>query len=163
MTPHPEDSRMTAPWQGLADIRPGSRFAGFARTISDGDISVLTGLTTGFHQPLHCDAEWVRANTPFSGPILPGAVIVACAIGLLSASLVYSRLTLAALGIDRVRARRPVTAGDTIRASAVVASARPTSDGDRGVVDLDVEVHNQHDELVMSFSYTLLVRSTLTD
>lgn len=157
--PRRADEASPGPWLTLDDIVVGSRFNGFGRTISEGEISLLTGLTTGFHQPLHCDAEWVRANTSFAGPLLPGAVIVAYAIGLISATLVYSRLTLAALGMDRVRARRPVMAGDTIRASATVASSRPTQEGDKGVVVLEVVVSNQRDETVLTFDYTLLMRA----
>ena len=54
---------------------------------------------------------------------------------------------------------RPVVAGDTIRASATVASSRPTQEGDKGVVVLEVVVSNQRDETVLTFDYTLLMRA----
>jgi acyl dehydratase len=41
--------------------------------------------------------------------------------------------------------------GDTIRAETVVRDPRETSDGDRGVVTMDVEAYNQDDTLVCSF------------
>jgi len=40
---------------------------------------------------------------------------------------------------------------ETIRAERVVRDTRETSDGDRGVVTMDVEAYNQDDTLVCSF------------
>ncbi|MBN9425527.1 MAG: hypothetical protein J0H09_03370 [Burkholderiales bacterium] len=147
-------------WRGFEDAVVGTRFEGFGRTVSDAEITMITALTTGFHQPLHTNAEWVRANTPFSGVILPGPVIIAYAIGLLSATLIYSTVTVAFLGVDKVRAKGPVYGGDTINAAATVVSARPTSNGENGVVELAIEVFKQDGSVVMSFIYTLLLRRT---
>jgi acyl dehydratase len=46
--------------------------------------------------------------------------------------------------------------GDTLRAETTVTSKRETSDGERGVVEMHVEVFNQDDELVCSFDRTVL-------
>ena len=145
-------------WRTFEDARVGARIEGFGRTISDAEITMVTALTTGFHQPLHTNAHWVRANTGFSNVILPGPVIVAYAIGLLSATLVYSAVTVAFLGLDKVRAKGPVYGGDTINAAATVVSTRPTSNGENGIVEMEIEVSKQDGSLVMTFIYTLLLR-----
>jgi acyl dehydratase len=149
----------STPWSSYDDVTVGERLQGFGRTVTDAEITMITAMTTGFHQPLHTNAEYVRANTPFSGVLLPGPIIVAYAIGLLSATLIYSGITVAFLGLDKVRAKAPVYGGDTITASAIVASKRLTSAGDHGVVELAIEVHKQDGALAMSFLYTLMVRT----
>jgi len=148
-----------APWRSYEDVQPGARFEGFGRTITDSEIMMMTALTTGHHQPLHTNAQWVRANTPFSGVILPGPVILAYAVGMLSATLVYSTITVAFLGLDKVRAVGPVYGGDTINAVATVASKRLTSNGRNGIVELAVQVLKHDGSVVMTFLYTLMVRT----
>jgi acyl dehydratase len=149
----------TRQWRSYDDVEIGARIEGFGRTISDAEITMITALTTGFHQPLHTNAEWVRANTAFTGVILPGPIIVSYAIGLLSATLVYSTITVAFLGLDKVRAKGPVYGGDTISAAATVTSRRLTSNGENGIIDMDIEVTKQDGSVVMTFVYTLMVRA----
>lgn len=147
-----------SPWTHYDDIVVGGNFSGVGRTITDFDVNTMTGLISGFHQPLHTDLEWVRANTPFTERLLAGPIILAYSLGSLSASLVYSGITMAFLGIERVRAKAPVYAGDTITATATVASKRLTSDPRRGVLELAVAVRSQREPIVMSYEYSLMVR-----
>jgi acyl dehydratase len=66
---------------------------------------------------------------------------------------------LAGLGMKRVRWRKPVHAGDTIRVRATVASARPSvSRSDRGVVVWKFETVNQRDDVVFTAELATLVR-----
>ena len=146
-------------WHSYDDVNVGDRIEGFGRTVTDAEITMITAMTTGFHQPLHTNAEWIRKNTAFAGTILPGPIIVSYAIGLLSATLVYSPITVAFLGLDKVRAKGPVVGGDTITANATVASKRLTSDGRNGIVELAIEVVKQDGSIAMTFLYTLMVRT----
>ncbi|MES2415936.1 MAG: MaoC/PaaZ C-terminal domain-containing protein [Pseudomonadota bacterium] len=148
-----------APWKTFDDIIVGQRFEGFGRTVTDAEIVMITAMTTGFHQPLHTNAEWVRSNTAFSGVILPGPIIVSYAIGLLSATLIYSGVTIAFLGLDKVVSKAPVYGGDTITAAATVKSKRLSSNTAKGVIELDIEVTKQDGSVVMAFVYTLMVRT----
>lgn len=150
-----------APWKNYNDIIEGQRFEGFGRTITDAEIVMITAMTTGFHQPLHTNAEYVRKNTPFSGVILPGPIIVSYAIGLLSATLIYSGVTIAFLGLDKVTSKAPVYGGDTITASATVNSKRLGSNPSKGILELGIEVTKQDGSVVMTFLYTLMVRTGL--
>lgn len=152
-------AHQNTPWKHYDDIETGTRIEGFGRTVTDAEIVMITGMTTGFHQPLHTNAEWVRKNTDFKGLLLPGPIIVSYAIGLLSATLVYSPITVAFLGLDKVRAKTPVYGGDTITAHATVTSKRLTSNGQNGVIEMAIEVLKQDGSLAMSFIYTLMVRA----
>ncbi|MBV7482357.1 MaoC/PaaZ C-terminal domain-containing protein [Bordetella sp. BOR01] len=149
----------TQPWGHYDDIVVGSSFTGFGRSVTDAEITMMTAMTTGFHQPLHADAEWIEKHTEFKGILLPGPIIVAYAIGLLSATLVYSGITIAFLGLDKVRSKAPVYGGDTIRPTATVQSKKRTSNPARGIVELAIVVHNQEGAEVQSFLYTLMVRA----
>jgi acyl dehydratase len=147
-----------APWTCYDDIVVGSSFAGKGRTITDADVLLFTALTTGFHQPLHTDLEWIRSHTSFPERLLPGPAILAYAIGLLSATLIYSDITVAFAGLDKVRAAKPMVAGDTMTATAMVQEKRLTSNPTRGIVVLAIAVRNQRGEEAMTFLYTLMVR-----
>lgn len=146
-------------WRSLDDAEVGGRIVGFGRTLTDAEIAMTSALTCGIHQPLHTNMEWVRQNTPFASLILPGPLIVTYAIGLLSATLVYSTITVAFLGLDKVRAKSPVYGGDTITPVATVASKRLTSNGENGVVELDIEVRKQDGSVAMTFVYTVMLRA----
>lgn len=150
---------MPGQWRAYEDIAIGQAFEGIGRTITESDILMMTVMTTGLHQPLHTNSAWVKANTPFRGVILPGPVILAYAVGMLSASLVYSAITVAFLGLDRVRATGAVYANDTLTARAVVSGLRLTSNRANGILELDITVSNQSGMKVMSFLYSLMVRT----
>lgn len=145
-------------WKTYDDIEIGSSFRSVGRTISETDVLLFTALTCGFHQPLHTDLEWVRANTTFKERLLPGPAIIAYSIGLLSATLIYRDVTVAFAGMDRIRAKAPVIPGDTIHAVGTVKSAKVTSDGVRAVVTLEISVRNQRDEEVMTYDYALMTK-----
>ena len=152
-------SQRMAPWRSYDDIVVGSTFEGFGRTITEAEIMMMTAIIGGIHQPLHTNIEYIREHTQFQGVLLPGALITAYAVGLLSATLVYSTITIAALGFDAVRSTSPVLGGDTITPTATVKSKRLTSDPSRGVVAMDVVVRKQDGAVVQSFVYTFMVRA----
>lgn len=148
-----------APWTGFEDIVVGSSFEGFGRTISDAEITMMTAMTTGFHQPIHTNIEYVRSHTAFTGLLLPGPLIISYAIGLLSATLVYSGITIAFVGLDQVRSKVPAYGGDTLTPTATVRAKKLTSNPAKGIVELDIVVRKQDGTEVQSFLYTLMVRA----
>ncbi len=60
------------------------------------------------------------------------------------------------LGYDDVQHPKPVFHGDTIGATTHVLNKRETSDGERGVVEMEVETYNQEEEIVCRFKRTIL-------
>jgi len=153
------NNQRQAPWTSFEDVAVGSSFEGFGRTISDAEITMMTAMTTGFHQPIHTNIEFVRSKTAFQGLILPGPLIISYAIGLLSATLVYSGITIAFVGLDRVRSTAPVYGGDTITPTATVLAKKLTSNPAKGIVELDIVVRKQDGVAVQSFLYSLMVRA----
>ncbi len=74
-------------------------------------------------------------------------------------SQAYGNAIIAWLGANGVRATAPVFIGDTVHVVAEVIGSRAAKDPSRGVVSLMYRVVNQKDEEVMSFEFTLLMRS----
>ncbi|MFT3952902.1 MAG: MaoC family dehydratase [Piscinibacter sp.] len=125
-------------------LEPGES-ATFAKTITEADLVLFSGLTGDF-DPIHVN-EAYAAETPFGRRIAHGALVM----GLLSttASMMSRRsvergstATSVSLGYDRIRFLKPVFIGDTLNARYTIeeidgASARARS---------KVEVTNQHGE-----------------
>jgi acyl dehydratase len=128
-----------------------------ALTVTETHLVQFSGLT-GDYYPVHTDAEWA-AKSPFGQRIAHGPLTFALAVGLMYQSQAYGDCILCFLGADNVRATAPVFIGDTVHVVATVTSARSSKDPSRGVVSLKYVVRNQRGEDVMSFDFTLMMRS----
>ena len=130
------------------------------RTISEADNQTFCDMTMN-QQPLHLDAEFA-AETRFGERLVNGIYTMALAVGLTIPDTTDGTIV-ANLSYDDVEHPAPVFHGDTVRAETTVLDKRETSDGERGVVTMEVEVFNQHDEVVCSFERTVLSLKRATD
>lgn len=124
------------------------------RTVSESDNQRFCDLTMN-RQPLHLDAEFAT-GTPFGERVVNGLYTLSLAVGLTIPDTTDGTIV-ANLGYDDVEHPAPVFHGDTIRAETTVLETRLTSDGDRGIVTMSVDVYNQDDTCVCSFERTALV------
>lgn len=124
-----------------------------SRTISESDNQRFCDLTMN-QQPIHLDAEFA-AETEFGERVVNGLLTMSLAVGMTIPETTDGTIV-ANLGYDDVEHPAPVFHGDTIRAETSVLDKRETSDGERGVVTMEVAVFNQDDELVCSFERTVL-------
>lgn len=138
-------------WESLV---VGDRLRSTGVTVTDAHLSAWAGMT-GDIVRFHIDAEYA-ASTPFGQRIAHGPFTLSVALGMMTQTGYFNHV-IAWLGLDEVRATRPVLIGDTIHAEAVVRIARPTSKPRQGVWTLDYDVRNQHEETVMTFSSSFLV------
>jgi len=99
------------------------------RTVSESDNQRFCDLTMN-QQPLHLDADFA-AETTFGERVVNGLYTMSLAVGL--------------------------TVPDTIRAETTVLDKRPTSDGDRGIVTMQVDAYTTEGTLVCTFERTALV------
>lgn len=143
-------------WEALV---VGDRLRSAGLTVTEAHLSTWAGLT-GDVVRFHIDAEYA-ADSPFGQRIAHGPFTLSTALGLMTQTGYFNNV-LAWLGLDEVRASRPVFIGDTIHAEAAVSTARLTSRPDRGVWTLDYRVLNQRQETVMTFSSSFLVRCAQT-
>jgi acyl dehydratase len=123
------------------------------RTISESDNQTFCDMTMN-QQPLHLDAEFA-ADTEFGERLVNGLYTLSLAVGLTIPDTSDGTIV-ANLSYDDVEHPTPVFHGDTIRARSTVVEKRETSDGERGVVTMHVEAHNQHDDLVCECNRTVL-------
>jgi acyl dehydratase len=123
------------------------------RTISESDNQQFCDMTMN-QQPLHLDAAFAE-ETQFGERLVNGLYTMSLAVGLTIPDTTDGTIV-ANLSYDSVEHPQPVFHGDTIRAESTVTDKRETSDGERGVVTMRVEVYNQDDDLVCSFDRTVL-------
>ena len=123
------------------------------RTISEADNQQFCDITMN-QQPLHLDEKFA-SDTQFGERIVNGIYTMALAVGITIPDMTDGTVV-ANLSYDTVEHPAPVYHGDTIRVQSTVTDKRETSDGERGVVTMNVEVFNQDDELVCSFDRTVL-------
>ncbi|MDS0281629.1 MaoC family dehydratase [Haloarcula onubensis] len=124
------------------------------RTVSESDNQRFCDLTMN-QQPLHLDADFA-AETTFGERVVNGLYTMSLAVGLTIPDTTDGTIV-ANLAYDAVEHPAPVFHGDTLRAETTVLDKRPTSDGDRGVVTMQVDVYNGEDTLVCAFERTALV------
>jgi acyl dehydratase len=123
------------------------------RTITESDNQRFCDMTMN-QQPLHLDREFA-ADTDFGERLVNGLYTMSLAVGLTIPETTDGTIV-ANLSYDDVSHPEPVFHGDTIGAETTVLDKRETSNGERGVVEMGVEVTNQRGEMVCEFSRTVL-------
>lgn len=107
-------------------------------------------------QPFHVDDEAAAASI-YGGIIASGWHTGSVMMRLLTTFLGPS--SMGSPGVDELRWRLPVRAGDVLRLRLTVVDVRESkSKPDRGVVIFDEALSNQNDEVVMSLRATLFMR-----
>jgi acyl dehydratase len=103
-------------------------------------------------QSIHTDPEG-SITGPFGGLIASGVHTIAVGMRLYVDHYVSRVASLASPGLDEIRWPRPVRPGDRLWIRVTVLEARVSrSKPDRGLVHSAVEVLNQNDDIVLSFT-----------
>jgi acyl dehydratase len=142
---------------------PGRYYEGFTvdetiahekrRTITESDNQRFCDMTMN-QQPLHLDGEFA-AETEFGERLVNGLYTMSLAVGLTIPETTDGTIV-ANLSYDGISHPQPVFHGDTIGAETTILDKRETSDGERGIVRMGVEVTNQENDLVCEFERTVL-------
>ena len=140
------------------ELRIGESLQTHRRTVTEADIVAFGGIS-GDYFYMHFDAI-AAAASPFGQRIAHGYFVLSAAAGLFVSPAPGP--VLANYGLDTLRFIKPVAIGDTIRARLTCKRKtdrqRVGADGlGQGVVAWDVEVSNQHGELVASYDILTLV------
>lgn len=139
------------------DVEIGREFRTRGHTVTDSDLGRFSDLTHD-HHPLHRDDEFARAMG-FPRRIAHGLFGLSLMEGLKSELGLYESTSVASLGWDQVRFRKPVVSGDTVHVRVRLDTMRPSRQPDRGVVTETVELVNDRGEVAISASHaTLLIR-----
>lgn len=148
----------------LEGLPYGEKFRSQGRTISEGDLSLLTNLTWTTSE-LHSNKEYMK-NTPFGERMLAGPCVVACMVGLAGTSgfrhALHARQArlVAMLGLENVRFTAPVLPGDTLWVETQIIDARETSNPKRGVMRIQERGYKQTGEQVCEYVRIALFERT---
>lgn len=124
------------------------------RTITETDIVMHAGQTGDFF-PHHMDAQWCKTQE-FGERIAHGTLIFSVGIGM-SAGVMNPEAF--SYGYDRLRFVKPVYIGDTIRVRTTISTkAEYPKNPAYGIVTEQVEVLNQHNQVVLACAHLLLVK-----
>lgn len=139
------------------DLVVGRSWSSPSRTVTEADVGAFAGLT-GDRFPLHTSEEYAK-HTAFGTRIAHGLLGLSFAHGLMWARTgELDRSVIAFLGIREWRFTGPIHFGDTIRVDYAVADRRLSSaKPDRGRVEFEVRVVNQHDGVVQHGVKTMLI------
>ncbi|WP_046111500.1 phenylacetic acid degradation bifunctional protein PaaZ [Aquincola tertiaricarbonis] len=140
------------------DLQVGDSLLTHRRTVTEADI-VNFGGVSGDYFYMHFD-EIAAKETQFGQRIAHGYFVLSAAAGLFVSPAPGP--VLANYGLDTLRFVKPVAIGDTIQARLTAKRKIDRNKTDdkgvgQGVVAWDVEVKNQHDELVASYDILTLV------
>lgn len=130
-------------WQ---DMQVGMIFRTFRRTITETDLVAFVTLT-GMIDSTFLDATAVG---PMGSRPVPGALTYSIIEGFIVQSLI--RGTGIAMLACSQEAIAPVQVGDTLWAMVEFTGARPTSKGDRAIIDSLITVLNQRNEPVLRYT-----------
>ena len=140
------------------ELQIGESLLTHRRTVGEADLINFGGIS-GDYFYMHFDEEAAKAS-PFGKRIAHGYFVLSAAAGLFVSPAPGP--VLANYGLDTLRFVKPVGIGDTIQARLtckrkIDRNRKDASGQGQGVVAWDVEVSNQHGELVASYDILTLV------
>jgi acyl dehydratase len=138
------------------DVAVGFRFETPARTVTEADIVAFAGVSGDFN-PLHTDSVFA-AGSIYGERIAHGALVVSLATGLRQRVGLFDGTLMGLLEIRSWRFLAPVRVGDTIHVVSEVTELRETSKPDRGIMVQRIDVVDQHDAVVQSGEFVMLLR-----
>lgn len=136
------------------ELSVGQRFRTLNRTITEADLMMFIG-TTGMVEVIFTDHTFGPEHGAVQGRFVPAALTYSLIEGLLCQSMIQGT-GLAMLEMSK-RILKPVRVGDTIHGEVEVTSVRPTSKGGRGIMASNVDIKNQHGEVVIAYQATRML------
>ncbi len=138
------------------DFRPGDRHAGGAHHVTEAEIHEFAHRYDP--QIFHVDTEGAR-DSIFGGLVASGLHTLCVGSRLFTDLGIYHGTLLGGVEMENLRFLHPVRPGDMLRIEAEVISTRPShTKPDRGILRIATNVFNQHDEVVMTWISTELIK-----
>lgn len=128
-----------------------------ARTITESDIVTFAGLSGDYNQ-IHTDAEFAKA-TPFGQRIAHGILTLSVISGLAVQTGFMEGTIIAFREINEWKFSKPVFIGDTVHATLEITETKALRRLGGGSITIKLNVINQHNDVVMSGTWTALIAS----
>lgn len=138
------------------DVKVGDIFTTQGRTVTETDLVNYVGLS-GLFEPLFIDREFVTKQSIFGRPMIPGPLTLIMSLGLETLTG-FPHHVIAFLGLDQVRALKPVYINDTIHVDVEVVEKHEISKPDSGIMTIKYNTRNQTGELVFTCLLTRMVK-----
>lgn len=129
------------------DLQVGQRLRTYRRTVTETDLVNFISVT-GMLEMIFIEAD--GSSGGIGGRPVPAALTYALIEGFILQTMIQGT-GMAMLELTQ-KIHAPVRVNDTIHATVEVTGIRPTSKGNRAIVDSTIEVYNQRDELVMTYT-----------
>ncbi len=143
---------MTMKTYGLSlawdEYQPGMTFRTIGRTIFEADLIGFLN-ATGMTEVVFNNVVFQAESNAIKGQLVPGVLAYCFAEGLLIQAVLQGR-GLALMEMEQ-KLLLPVLVGDTIHVEVEVKSVRPTSKGNRGIVESLNHVVNQRGEVTQTY------------
>ena len=140
----------------LDDLQPGQTFALGRRSITREEI--LDFAKAWDPQPFHLDEAAAKASI-YGQLIASGWHTVCIFMRLFADSLLNRTAAIGSPGIDELRWRKPVCAGDSLEAAVEILEVRPSrSRPDRGAARIRCIVRNQQGEVLTMIATVMFLR-----
>jgi acyl dehydratase len=130
-------------WQ---ELQVGEKVRTYRRTITETDLVNFISVT-GMLEVIFIDTTYPGA---VAGRIVPAALTYGMIEGFIFQSQIQG-VGLALLSVA-IEAKAPACVGDTIWATVETIGIKPTSKGNRAIVDSAVTVYNQADTVILTYS-----------
>jgi len=131
------------------DLVVGARFKTWRRTITEADLVNFISVT-GMLEVIFLEAAPMEPSGGIGGRPVPAALTYSIIEGFILQTMVQGT-GMAMLEMSQ-KIYAPIRVGDSVEAFVEVTGIRPTSTGNRAIVDSEVSVMNQRGEKVMSYS-----------
>jgi acyl dehydratase len=139
------------------EFEPGQEFITAGRTITETDVVQFAGVSGDFTQ-IHTDSEF-SGKTPIGQRIAHGLLIASITSGLAAQTGVIEGTVIVFREISEWKFVKPVFFGDTIRAVMRVRETKAVPRAGGGLVTIEFDVKNQHDETVNRGTWVVLIAS----
>ncbi|MQM39021.1 hypothetical protein KBTX_03042 [wastewater metagenome] len=140
----------------LEDLQPGRRIGTGELTLDKQQM--LTFAQAYDPQPFHLD-EAAAARSVFGGLVASGFQTAALAWVLALRTGCFDESNLAGIGIDELRWKKPLVAGETVSCRLEVIEGRPSaSKPDRGTVVIRYDLVNRAGELLLTMKLIHVVK-----
>ena len=140
-------------WQ---DLTVGRKFRTIGRTLFESDLISFIGVT-GMQEVLFNNLEYIEHESPTGKPIVPGALVLSVAEGLVMQSTLQ-KTGFAFLGMS-MDIKGATCVGDTIHVDMEVTESRAASKGGRGLVRTLNRVITQNGDCVLEYTPLRLMKS----
>jgi acyl dehydratase len=139
------------------EFEPGQHLVTAGRTVTEADIVAFAGLSGDFNQ-IHTDAEYSKSALP-GQRIAHGLLVLSIASGLVVQTGLMEGTIIVFREITEWKFNKPVYIGDTIHVEVEIKETRPMSRLGGGLVEIELDVHNQQGDRVMKGTWSALFQS----